>query len=301
MCLRAAHHALAPPVLDDRLRGFHTRPIEAIEWPLRQVAIELRAIGRELRLQSIEHFFGKAAGICRRLQHQRRHRADQRSLRHPAFAMPSQIMRHLAAASGMTNVHGVFQIKMRGQSRKVVGIVIHVVAIARLGGPAVASSVMGDDAIAVFEEGQHLRVPVIGRQRPAVAEDDGLPFAPIFIVDLRSIFGCDRAHIFALLTVQSRLPCFISDKNQVRRSVSSIQTSIRLAVATSRCSSHTLWASRRRAASALLSSANSASMSNGSTYSASLSRTRWVRAIWPIECNVIPPIFRTRSATGSVM
>jgi len=32
-----------------------------------------------------------------------------------------------------------------------------------LGGPAVASSVMGDDAIAVFEEEQHLRVPIIGR------------------------------------------------------------------------------------------------------------------------------------------
>jgi hypothetical protein len=29
----------------------------------RQVAVELRAIGRELRLQSVEHFFGKAAGF----------------------------------------------------------------------------------------------------------------------------------------------------------------------------------------------------------------------------------------------
>lgn len=42
----------------------------------------------------------------------------------------------VAAAGGMTNVHGVVQIKMRGQSRKVVGIVIHVMAVARLGGPA---------------------------------------------------------------------------------------------------------------------------------------------------------------------
>src|ERR1700694_5494373 len=46
------------------------------------------------------------------------------------------------------------------------------------------------------------------------------------------------------------------------------------AVAMSRCSSHTLWASRKRAASALLSSRSSASMSSGSTYSASLSSTR---------------------------
>src|SRR5437016_11285147 len=98
--------------------------------------------------------------------------------------MPSQIMRHLATSGGMTNVHGVVQIKMRGQSRKVIGIVIHVMAVARLGGPAVASSVMGDGPIAVFEEKQHLRVPVIGRQRPTMAEDDGLSFAPVFIKDV---------------------------------------------------------------------------------------------------------------------
>src|SRR5436190_10075115 len=104
--------------------------------------------------------------------------------------MPSQIMRHLATAGGMTNVHGILQIKMRSQSRKVVGIVIHVMAVARLGGPAVASSVVGDDAITVFEEEQHLRVPVIGRQRPTMAEDDGLSATPVFIkdVDVFSVF-----------------------------------------------------------------------------------------------------------------
>src|ERR1700730_18577297 len=92
-----------------------------------------------------------AAGIFLRVHHQRRHRTDQRSLRHAAFAVPSPIMGHLAAAGGMTNMHRVLQIKMRGQSRKVVGIMIHVVAVAGLGGPAVASSIMGDDAITVFE------------------------------------------------------------------------------------------------------------------------------------------------------
>src|SRR5258708_4306950 len=37
---------------------------------------------------------------------------------------------------------------MRRQCRKVIGIVIHVVAVARLGGSAVAAPVMGHDAIA---------------------------------------------------------------------------------------------------------------------------------------------------------
>src|SRR4030095_847082 len=118
------------------------------------------------------------------LHHQWRHRADQRSLCNAAFAMLSQIMRYLTAARGMTNVHGVFQIKMRSQSRKVGGVVIHVVAVARLGGPAVASPVMGDDPIALFKEEQHLRVPVIGRQRPAVAEDDRLSLAPVLVIDV---------------------------------------------------------------------------------------------------------------------
>jgi hypothetical protein len=29
--LRSAHHSLAPPVLDDRLRRFHARSVEAVE------------------------------------------------------------------------------------------------------------------------------------------------------------------------------------------------------------------------------------------------------------------------------
>src|SRR5258708_1507782 len=105
-------------------------------------------------------------------------------------------------------------------------------AVARLGGPAVASSVMSDDAIPVFEEEQHLCVPIISRQRPTMAENNGLSFAPIFIidVDVSSVFLSDsymwHYNFSFLLGVYYCLPCFISDKNQVRRSVSSIQTSI---------------------------------------------------------------------------
>jgi hypothetical protein len=136
MRLGAAHHALAPPVRDDGLRGFCAGPVVAIEGSFRKRAIELRTIGRELRLQSVEHFLGEAVRIGRCLQHQRRHRADQGRLRHAAFAMPSQIMRHLAAAGGVADVDSVLQIEMRRQGRKVVCIVIHVVAITRLRGPA---------------------------------------------------------------------------------------------------------------------------------------------------------------------
>jgi hypothetical protein len=55
----ATHHALAPPVLDDRFRGLHTWAVESLEGPRRQVAIKLRAVGRQLGLQVIEHFLGR--------------------------------------------------------------------------------------------------------------------------------------------------------------------------------------------------------------------------------------------------
>src|SRR5882672_7667356 len=195
MRLGAAHHTLAPPVRDDGLRGFGARPIVAIERPFRELTIELRAIGSELRLQSVEHFLGKAIWIGRGLQHQRGHCADQNGLRHTALAMPSQIMRHLAAASGMADMNGILQIKMRRQPRKIVCIVIHIVAGTCLGGSAVAAAVMGYDAIALLEEEQHLRVPVIGRQRPAMTENDGLTFAPVLVKNLRAVLGCDRTHV----------------------------------------------------------------------------------------------------------
>src|SRR4029077_20200710 len=70
---------------------------------------------------------------------------------------------------------------------------IHVMAATGLGRAAMAAPVVGYDAIAVLEEEQHLRVPVIGRQRPAVAEDDGLSAAPVVVVeiDVTGVFFSD--------------------------------------------------------------------------------------------------------------
>jgi hypothetical protein len=103
-------------------------------------------------------------------------------------------MRNLAAAGGMANVNGVLQIEMRREGRQVIGIVIHVMAVAYLRGSPMTAPVVGNDAIAVLEEEQHLSVPIIGRQRPAVAEHDGLPFAPVLVEDLDAVFGGDRTH-----------------------------------------------------------------------------------------------------------
>ena len=165
-----------------------------VEGAGRDVAIELRTVGSERYLEVVEDFLRKAIRIGRCLHHQGRHRADQRRLRHPALAVARQIVRDLAAAGGMADVNGVLQIEMRRDRREIVGIVIHVVAVGHLAGAAVAAAVMRDDAIAVIEEEQHLRIPIVGRQRPAVAEHDGLAPTPVLVKDLDAVLGCDRAH-----------------------------------------------------------------------------------------------------------
>ena len=58
-------------------------------------------------------------------------------------------------------------------------------------------AVMGYDAKAAIEKEQHLRVPVIGRQRPAMAEHDGLTFAPVFVEDFHTVPSFDCAHGFS--------------------------------------------------------------------------------------------------------
>jgi len=87
---------------------------------------------------------------------------------------------------------------MCGQRRQVVGVMIHVMAADGLGGAAMAAPVVGDHAEALAEEEQHLRVPIISRQRPAVAKHDGLTFAPVLVEDLNAVFCLDCIHGFVL-------------------------------------------------------------------------------------------------------
>src|ERR1700730_537883 len=86
------------------------------------------------------------------------------------------------------------EVEMCGQGRQVVGVVIHVMTAIGLRRTSMSPSVVSYDTIAVVEEEHHLRVPIIGRQRPAVAKHNGLTFAPVFVVNLRSVFCRNRGH-----------------------------------------------------------------------------------------------------------
>ena len=71
-------------------------------------------------------------------------------------------------------MNGVPQIEMLDHGGNIGGVVIHVVAVAHLRRAAMAAAVMGDDAVALAEEVEHLRVPIVADQRPAVVKDDRL-------------------------------------------------------------------------------------------------------------------------------
>src|SRR5262245_26281097 len=103
----------------------------------------------------------------------------------------------------MADVNGVLQIEMGSHHREIVGVVIHVVAVARLGRSAVAAAIMGDHAVALLKKEQHLCVPVIGRQRPSMAENNGLPFAPILVEDFTAVFRRDETHVYLLKLTSS--------------------------------------------------------------------------------------------------
>ena len=62
----------------------------------------------------------------------------------------------------MADMHRLLEVEMCSQRCQVIGIMIHVMAVARLGGTAMSTPVVGDDTIAVLEEEQHLCVPIIG-------------------------------------------------------------------------------------------------------------------------------------------
>src|SRR5262245_65932247 len=69
-------------------------------------------------------------------------------------------------------------------------------AVAPLARPAMAAPVVSDDSIPLPEEVEHLGVPVVGAQGPAVMEHDGLRLlgAPVLEEDRDSVLRCDGVH-----------------------------------------------------------------------------------------------------------
>src|SRR5580658_8763109 len=67
-------------------------------------------------------------------------------------------------------------------------------AVGSLGRAAMTPAIMSNYAITVLKEKQHLRIPIVRRERPSMVEDDRLAVAPILVIDLCSIFCSDERH-----------------------------------------------------------------------------------------------------------
>ena len=59
------------------------------------------------------------------------------------------------------------------------------------------TAIVRDHTVTLLTEEEHLRVPRVGTQRPTMREHDRLSRAPILVVDLCAIGGCDRGHSHA--------------------------------------------------------------------------------------------------------
>ena len=117
-------------------------------------------------------------------------------------------MRRLTAAGGVADMDGIPRSRCSTTAASISGVVIHVVAVADLGRAAMAAPIMRDNAVALVQEVKHLRVPVVGAQRPAMMEDDrlGVLRAPILVEDLDAVLGGDIAHGSDLLSVRGEVP-----------------------------------------------------------------------------------------------
>ena len=193
LVLEPALHALQPERVADALADLRSRPVGTVEFR-RKVLEELRTVSSNTGADAVEHLYRRAAGIGVRLEHQRRHRAQQHGLGDALGAVAADVAGNLTAAGRMADQGDALQIERFDELRQVVGVGVHIVTVPGLARTAVAATIMGDAAIAVGSQVDHLAFPGIGIERPAVAEDDGLSRAPVLVVDFRAVFGGDCAH-----------------------------------------------------------------------------------------------------------
>jgi hypothetical protein len=103
----------------------------------------------------------------------------------------------------------VLQIEFFKESGEIVGVGVHFVAVPGLIRAAVAPPVMRDDSIAAPPEEQHLPIPVVRAEWPAMRKDNRLAFSPVLVLDVRAVFGGSRCHLLPpgfTLTGSSGLP-----------------------------------------------------------------------------------------------
>jgi hypothetical protein len=102
----------------------------------------------------------------------------------------------------MADMDGALEVEMIGQRRDIGGVSVHLIAREGLAGPAMPAPVMGDHPEALGQEEEHLCIPVVAAERPAMVKHDrlGILGAPILVEDVRAVGGGDAAHVLTVLS-----------------------------------------------------------------------------------------------------
>src|SRR5262249_49669142 len=119
--------------------------------------------------------------------------------------MACDIAGDFAATGGVTDMDSIAKIEMLGDCSGVGGIVVHIVAVRNLARASMAATIHHDHAIGMVDEEQHLGIPVVGAERPAMMEDNRLAVAPVLVKNLDAILGCDCTHGFASFGTLERI------------------------------------------------------------------------------------------------
>ena len=108
--------------------------------------------------------------------------------------MPADVAGDFPSPRQVADQDRVLEVEGFDKRGEVIGVRVDVVPVPGLIRSSVPPSVVGDGAVAVRGHGDELVVPGVGAQRPAVAEDDGLPPAPVLVEDADAVFGGDKGH-----------------------------------------------------------------------------------------------------------
>src|SRR5262245_46599058 len=112
--------------------------------------------------------------------------------------MAADVTGNFAAPGRVSDVDRVLEVECLDEFGKVVGVGVKVIAVPWLTRSAMSAAIMGDAAIAVGGQEEHLVLESVRAEWPAVAEHDGLPRAPVVEIDFSPVLGGDGAHVVLL-------------------------------------------------------------------------------------------------------
>jgi hypothetical protein len=133
------------------LRNLGPRPVGTVEWRA-EILVELGTVVGHPGPDAIERFQWQAARIGRGLQHQRRHRAQQKSLGDTLGAVAADVASDFATAGGVAHVDGILQIEFFGECGEIIRVRVHFIAAPRLARAAMAATVMSDRPVTVVRD-----------------------------------------------------------------------------------------------------------------------------------------------------